>query len=592
LPEEHRCDATDPIARQAGYYYFCPADGRFFRTLAECKAHLPEPTPEPSPPPPPAEYTLTILVDPPGGGVTSPSEGSHVMAEGTQVRLTARPRDGFTWLEWKEDDRHFGTEASIVITMTRDRTFTAVFQPVAPPPPETGSLAVTVQDADTLEPIAGATVKLDGITLITDARGQATFEALEPRTYVIQVSYTGYHTLTDSVSITTGGTFSLTAPLRKVIDYGMWTPLITFLRGIWDLMLGTLRGLTEQVAAPIKEMVLGFLDQFTEAMGVGSPEERVRQTVKKLTEEYQKRLKELTEPIYKGSPELELAATAAAELLTALLGVQVTVEGGATVADQAQPFRRIGIPDVAKSMMASMGVTRLASTIATMPAMVGMITPLTYYWNKQFTPLIPSLPDLITMLVREVITLDEYIEFASWHGESEKWAQRRWETHWRLPAPGMIHDAYHRGIIDEKEWAKYLVWHDYKPEPRPDIKVSDIDIVAGLRKALIPRVDLRRAWEMGVIDDEELIEGYLKLGYEDDAELMAEIQKNIALSAERAAVARAAGRLYRDGQWTESEYRKELAELKIPPKIQDLWVRRYQLERLVRRKPREAEELA
>lgn len=101
-----------------------------------------------------------------------------------------------------------------------------------------------------------------------------------------------------------------------------------------------------------------------------------------------------------------------------------------------------------------------------------------------------------------------------------------------LPGRGEIVDAFHRGILTKEERDAYMVLHDFKPEPRPGIKVSDLAIVAGIAKTLIPRVDLRYGWEMGDISDEDLEDRYRWLGYEDDAPLMADIQRSRALVEE------------------------------------------------------------
>jgi SOS response regulatory protein OraA/RecX len=138
---------------------------------------------------------------------------------------------------------------------------------------------------------------------------------------------------------------------------------------------------------------------------------------------------------------------------------------------------------------------------------------------------IPGVGDLISMVVREVITP----EFFEWimkkrgytydfkelavAGEAipkvsdlpdvTNWAKAYWENHWRLLEIGHVKDAFFRGIINEEELKKYLVWHDYKPEPRPGIHISDRDIMSELVWDLPGRIDLRWMWESGAITEEE-----------------------------------------------------------------------------------------
>jgi len=178
--------------------------------------------------------------------------------------------------------------------------------------------------------------------------------------------------------------------------------------------------------------------------------------------------------------------------------------------------------------------------------------------------LIPGPDDLIRFVVREVIPPSDFITWMSQQGFGPGWAGAYWTAHFRLPGPADLIEAFHRKLINEAELRKYIFWHDYNPDLRPDIHISDIDIYKGLTKTLIPRVDLRRAWAQGGLTDPQLVERYEYLGYEDDAELMAEIQKTIALTPQRGALVSIYMAALRKGVKTESEVRTKLKALKVP----------------------------
>ena len=186
--------------------------------------------------------------------------------------------------------------------------------------------------------------------------------------------------------------------------------------------------------------------------------------------------------------------------------------------------------------------------------------------------LIPGYGDLITLMVREIITPADFITWIGRQGYSSYWASALYDAHFRLPSPEHVYDAFHRGLISEAELNKYIFWHDYQPTPRPDISKTDLAIMRGLTKTLIPRVDLRRAWLQGEISSEELESRYGWLGYEDDAPLMARIQKAVALTPQRNQVRNLFLRALRKGVKTESEVRARLKELRYPGAAVDLLI--------------------
>ena len=280
------------------------------------------------------------------------------------------------------------------------------------------------------------------------------------------------------------------------------------------------------------------------------------------------------------SPILPEEAVKIATALTGTIAGGVLLWEAATVAAEAASLGQIETQQhMIKDVLTVTGLFALGATLLRIPLDQAVLIPTRQFYASVFTPEIPGSGDLVRFLVREVITTDVFQKMMKYQGFSAEKAGWYWDAHWVLPARGELVDALHRGVISQAEYNKFIVWHDYSPTARPGIAKSDLEILSGIRKRLIPRVDLRRGWDLGEITDAGLTEGYVALGYEDDAPLMARIQKAVALAAERSAYARALLRAYRKGQKTAEEVRKDLTAKRFKPEAINLMLATEDLQR-------------
>ncbi len=76
--------------------------------------------------------------------------------------------------------------------------------------PTTGNISGTILDATTTQPISGATITTDPVTSskTTDSEGAYTIEGVEPGTYTVQASKTGYQTNSTIINVIAGETAS------------------------------------------------------------------------------------------------------------------------------------------------------------------------------------------------------------------------------------------------------------------------------------------------------------------------------------------------------------------------------------------------
>lgn len=133
---------------------------------------------------------------------------------------------------------------------------------------------------------------------------------------------------------------------------------------------------------------------------------------------------------------------------------------------------------------------------------------------------IPPVNDLIRMAVREVFTPEiaqrfgQYADFpadvatyARMHGLTEEWAQRYWAAHWELPSVTQGFEMLHRGVITQADMDLLLRAQDVMPFWR--------DKISAIAYAPLTRVDVRRMYHLGVLDDAAVIRAYKDLGYND-----------------------------------------------------------------------------
>ncbi len=137
---------------------------------------------------------------------------------------------------------------------------------------------------------------------------------------------------------------------------------------------------------------------------------------------------------------------------------------------------------------------------------------------KQATLYFPSAPDLIRWAVREVYTPDilskfgamedlpdKYLKEAGKAGLREEHAKNYWAAHWELPSPQMGFQMLHRRIIDENTLKLLLRALDVMPYWR--------DALVKLSYNPLTRVDVRRMYKLGVLNEEEVNDSYLDRGY-------------------------------------------------------------------------------
>ncbi len=150
---------------------------------------------------------------------------------------------------------------------------------------------------------------------------------------------------------------------------------------------------------------------------------------------------------------------------------------------------------------------------------------------------LPPVADMITMAVREAFSPEvatrfgqyedfpePFEDFARQKGMSQDWSKRYWAAHWNLPSPQQGFAMLHRGVIDENDLHMLLRAQDVMPFWR--------DKLVQIAYRPLTRVDVRRMYKEGVLDETEVLSSYLDQGYaQENAERMTEFTIKQTLSS-------------------------------------------------------------
>ena len=184
---------------------------------------------------------------------------------------------------------------------------------------------------------------------------------------------------------------------------------------------------------------------------------------------------------------------------------------------------------------------------------------------------IPPVADIITMAVREAFTpsiaerfgqYEDYPpafeEWAEKKGLSPEWSKRYWAAHWSLPSAQQGFEMLHRGVIEETELNMLLRALDIMPFWR--------ERLTKIAYRRLSRVDIRRMYNVGVMDEKQVFEAYSELGYnERDSLRMSEFTIKQVLRTQSKFTTNDIVNAYSKYMITKSEARTLLTDIGVRP---------------------------
>lgn len=165
----------------------------------------------------------------------------------------------------------------------------------------------------------------------------------------------------------------------------------------------------------------------------------------------------------------------------------------------------------------------------------------------KLTEQVPAVSDLMTMMMRDVadeINVDwkssDKIFVDKWAGQIKKWgdfqgipeemAKYIWRAHWQIPSPTQLFEFWHRlrngGMFgNKKDFYEKIKGALIQQDILPDW----IDAYLEVSFKPLTRVDAKRAYSIGVLDEQALTQAFLDQGYSDDnAKVMVDFTKKQA----------------------------------------------------------------
>lgn len=188
---------------------------------------------------------------------------------------------------------------------------------------------------------------------------------------------------------------------------------------------------------------------------------------------------------------------------------------------------------------------------------------------------IPPPTDLIRMMVRDVEDPDieeqfklsddfgdKYRgllrEFAEQQGMSEETMLRYWKAHWSIPSPTQLYEMLHRLRRNPDENLRTDEDTVITALKQQDILPYWIDRLVAISYNPLTRVDTRRAYELGDIDEDQVRRSYEAQGYnDDDTDILVKYSRTLK---EEGIESQKAVKYYAQGVMSRDEAIRELQE--------------------------------
>jgi hypothetical protein len=141
-------------------------------------------------------------------------------------------------------------------------------------------------------------------------------------------------------------------------------------------------------------------------------------------------------------------------------------------------------PDFYNWMESNFGVIGAAKQVYQQGIESAVLKSTQYYWNSLYKPNIPSYADLINMVVKEVLTVEQFKKIMVLQGYNEDYSQKIWDAHFIQPDYASVVAAIRRGHIPLDQIDHYLYLVDLDPRYNDTVWKPLIGAIPDLNSAI------------------------------------------------------------------------------------------------------------
>ena len=119
--------------------------------------------------------------------------------------------------------------------------------------------------------------------------------------------------------------------------------------------------------------------------------------------------------------------------------------------------------DLDPMVISKLGLDQIIARATLLPIEKAVLTPAEQHYNRLHPHELPAPAELIQMVIKEVITLDDFKAAMQRQGIAEGWSQAIWDAHFIPPSYTEIRQALYRGIVTREEFESLKTLVDLDP---------------------------------------------------------------------------------------------------------------------------------